>query len=289
MSAKVRVAPAIAFVREKGKPRDRALLKVLLGEPLSDADLEVVRENQNPDGGFRVPELGVPTSVVGRTAEMLLYFAALGAADFGCAQAAADFLIEAQRPDGTWGEAESLSAASPPLYFRPGSDDVIAWETATAILALTGMGLALDFRAPLQWILHHRIHTRGGRLFRIETIMEQLAFTRQEGPESEGASRLNSEVQTISSKDLEVFELNFALLGSRAAGVGLEAVSVRAFGEALVKHQGDDGGFGTGPASSGFETVLALCSLEHAGLAALPRTNAAADHSADPAKSDHGI
>ena len=286
MSASVRVAPAIEFVRAHGKPRDKAMLKILLGEALSDPDLEAVRENQNPDGGFRVPDLKTPMSVVGRTAEMVLYFAALGAADYGCAQAAADFLIERQRADGTWDEAESLLAASPPIYFRPGSNDVIGWETAASVLALTGMGLTLEYHAALEWIHGHRINNRGGRLFRVEAILAQLAFLRHEGPGSKGAAEAQREVEAVASRDLEVFELNFALLGAKAAGVNH---LVGGFGEALAAHQRENGGFGSGPEPNAFETIMALCSLEHAGLATLPRTLAAADHEADPAKSDHGI
>ncbi len=289
MSAAVRVGPAIEFVRANGTPRDRALLKVLLGEPLTDPDLEAVRENQNPDGGFRVRELQTQASVVGRTAEMVLYFGALGAADFGCAQGAADFLIERQKADGTWDESEALHAASPPPYFRPGSNDVIAWETCASILALTGMGLALDFHAPLEWVLHHRVHSAGGRLFRVEAILASFAFRRHAGPESEGTKRLQKEVNALASSNLEVFELNFAVLGAHAAGIGAQSPEVAAFGTAMAAHQREDGGFGSGPASNGFETVMALCSLEHAGLASLPRTRTAADHEADPAKSDHGI
>lgn len=284
MSAPVRVEAAIEFVRAKGTPRDKALLHILLGEPLSDADLEAVRENQNPDGGFRVRELGSPLSVVGRTAEMVLYLAALGAADYGCAQAAADFLIERQLPNGIWDEAEALQAASPPPYFRPGSNDVISWETCASILALTGMGLTLDFHAPLEWVLHHRVHTAGGRLFRVEVVLASYAFERHAN--AEGVARLEPEVKAAAGNPLEVFELNFSLLGAKAAGASR---LVGSFGPALAAHQRENGGFGSGPEPNGFETVLALCSLEYAGLAALPRAHAAADHEADPAKSDHGI
>ena len=67
MSSSVLVEPAIAFVREKGTARDKALLGVLLGEAPSDEGLEALREGQNPDGGFRVRELPTQASVVGRT------------------------------------------------------------------------------------------------------------------------------------------------------------------------------------------------------------------------------
>jgi hypothetical protein len=280
---------AVAFVRASGSARDRALLQVLLGEPLTDAELEAVREGQNPDGGFRVKELSTQASVVGRTAEMLLYFGALGAADFGCAQAAADFLIERQRPDGTWGEDDSLAAASMPPHFRPGSDDVAGWETAAGVLALTGVGLPLDFHAPLEWILHNRVPVPGAHLFRIEPVLGHLALARHQGGDSPGAQRTLPDVLAAQDADLEVFELNFALLGCRAAGLGPPSPLVAAWGRRLASLQKAEGGFGSGPAPSGFETVLSLASLEHAGLVKLPRASRALSHEADPAKSDHGI
>jgi hypothetical protein len=133
------------------------------------------------------------------------------------------------------------------------------------------------------------VHTAGGRLFRVEAILASYAFRRHAGADSEGARRSQNEVDALASSNLEVFELNFALLGAHAAGIGASTPEVAAFGKAMATHQREDGGFGSGPASNGFETVLAMRSLEFAGLASLPRTHAAADHAADPAKSDHGI
>src|SRR6267143_1494864 len=112
MTRAVAVGPAIEFVKTHGKPFDRAVLNVLLGEDLGDEGLAALTEPQNPDGGFRVLDLSTSASVVGRTAEMLTYLIAVGAEEYGAAQAAADFLIERQRPDGTWGEDETLRQAS---------------------------------------------------------------------------------------------------------------------------------------------------------------------------------
>lgn len=289
MSSSVLVEPAIAFVREKGTARDKALLGVLLGEAPSDEGLEALREGQNPDGGFRVRELPTQASVVGRTAEMVLYLTGVGAADFGCTQAAGDFLIERQLPNGTWGESDALNVPGLPPYFLPGSNEVIGWETSASMLALTGLGLTLDFHAPLAWLGQHRANIAGSRLFRVEAILAALALERHGAAAVEGAAGFKREAEALASFPLEVFELNFALLGASAAGVGQADARVARFGEALAKHQRPDGGFGSGPASSPFETVLALCSLEHGGQLALPRAHKAADHEADPAKSDHGI
>jgi hypothetical protein len=280
---------AIAFIRGSGAPVDKALLKVLLREPPTDEDLVLLTELQNPDGGFRVGQLKTQQSVVGRTAEMLLYYLALGAGDFGSAQAAADFLIEHQTAEGTWEEPESLRAASPPPHFSPGSNDVTGWETAAAIVALTGIGLSLDFHSALEWIRSRRIHNRGGRVFRLEVMLAWAAFFRHEGPESESARRLAEEVEPLITKDLAVFELNWGLLAAGAVGVPNAHPFVQAFASSLARHQREGGGFGSGPEPSGYETVLALCALEHAGMVHLARTAQARGGDPDPANSDHGI
>jgi hypothetical protein len=280
---------AIAFIRARGAAVDQAWLKVLLREPLTDADLALITEAQNPDGGFRVAELKTRQSVVGRTAEMLLYLVALGAGDFGSAQAAADFLIEHQTAEGTWEEPESLRASGPPPHFSPGSNDVTGWETAAAIVSLTGIGLTLDFHSALEWIRSRRIHQRSGRLFRLEVMLAWAAFFRHEGPESESARRLAEEVEALPTKDLAVFELNWGLLAAGAVGVPNAHPVVQAFAASLALQQREGGGFGSGPEPSGYETVLALCALEHAGRLRLAKVAHAGGAEPDPANSDHGI
>lgn len=286
VAAAVRLEPAIAFVREKGGGDDHALLKVLLGEPLSDADLVALTDSQNPDGGFRVPQLNTKASVVGRTAEMLTYLVALGAGEFGTAQASADFLIENQQPDGTWGEPESLRAASPPPLFAPGSTEVIGWETAAAVVALTGIGIPLDFRSALEW-LDRRVHPAGSRLFPLEALLAYACFVRHQGEGSDSARRLRGEVETYAEKGLEVFELDWAIFALHAVGAGSGDALVMTFGAALAAKQSAAGGFGSGPAPNPYETVLALCALEHAGLVEIERAPAPAAQEPDPARSDH--
>jgi len=286
MTAAPRVEPAIAFVRARGSASDLAALKLFLGEPLSDGELAAITDAQNPDGGFRVPQLATELSVVGRTAEMLIYLTALGGADFGSAQAAADFLVERQRADGTWDEPEALRAASPPPHFRPGSKDVVGWETAACVVALTGIGLPLDFRAPLEWIRSNRIGNAGARLFRLEALLAYAAFCRHEGRDAEAAQRLRGEVEGLPESALAVFELNWALLGARAAGLGNAEALLSEFGAALASKQQPDGGFGSGTESNPYETVLALCSLEHVGLIRMQRPHAAGAEEPDPGDSD---
>lgn len=287
MAGPVSAEQAIAFVRSKGGPLDNALLKVLLHEHLTDEDLAVLTEAQNPDGGFRVSQLQTKQSVVGRTAEMLLYLAVLGAEEFGSAQAAADFLIEHQTPGGTWEEPESLRTASPPPHFSPGSADVAGWETAAAVVALTGIGLSLDFHSALEWLRSHRVHAGGSRAFNLELFLAHAAFWKLEGPASKATESLAVELETLSKKDLEVFELNWALLSAAAVRMPASHPLVGAFAGQLARHQREGGGFGSGPQPSGYETVLALRSLEHAEIVRLPRGTRASSAEPDPANSDH--
>jgi len=289
MTPEPAIAPAIEYVQDTGTPFDRALLKVLLGAELSVDEFEALTEPQNPDGGFRVRELATPASVAGRTAELLTYLVAVGAEEFGTAQAAADFLIERQRPDGTWGEADELMAASPPPHFRPGSPDVIAWETAATLVALAGMGLPLDFRPPLEYLKSHRLRQRGGRSFRLEALLLYSAFRRLEGESSETARALEAEVQALTQRSLAVFELNWGIFAMRLGGAGPSTPLVRAFGELLVAQQRKDSSFGSGTDGSPLETVLALCALEQSGMAELPRAERRAPEEPDPADSARAL
>lgn len=288
MPAAVRLDAAMEFVRTRGDAGDQAMLKVLLREPLSDEELAALTQFQNPDGGFRVPELKSALSVVGRTAETLTYLAALGAAEFGTAQAAADFLIEAQRPDGTWCEPEALRAASPPPYFSPGSADVTGWETAAAVVALNAMGLPLEFRPALDYLRKHRLEAQP-RMFRLESLLLFAGFAKSEGHDSPHAATLRAEVERMPAAELAVFELNWGTFAVAVAGLEASDPIVRGFGESLAAHQGAEGGFGSGPEPNAYETVLALCALEHAGLGKLSRRAPPEPEEPDPANSDRTI
>jgi hypothetical protein len=290
MPARVALSPAIEFVRGAGSPEALASLKVLLHEPLDDQDLVALTEQQNPDGGFRVSGLQTEVSVVGRTAEKLLYLASLGAEEFGVAQAAADFLIECQRPDGSWGELAALRAASPPPHFDPSSAEVVGWETAAGVVALRGMGLPLDFRSALDFLARHRLAPDTKRTFRLELVLLFAAFHGTEGlAHIASATKVRAELEAIPAGELEVFEFNWGLLALSAAGLDKGDGLVRAWGEAFAAKQRPDGSFGSGPQGSAYETVLALCSLGRAGIVALPRAKRPVDDEPDPAKSDHGI
>jgi hypothetical protein len=289
MAREVAVAPAIAWVRDQGSPLERAMLAVLLGEPLGDAELAALTEPQNPDGGFRVAEIPTKLSVVGRTAEMLTYLAAVGAEEFGAAHAAADFLIDRQRTDGTWGEADELLAFSPPPHFRPNSHDVVAWETAAAVVALAGMGLPLDLRAPLDFLRRHRVHPLGGRAFRLEALLIFAAARRVEGSASEMAKTLQPEVQRLAGPGLAVFELFWGIFAMRAADIPPNDPLVAALGNALAEKQRPDASFGSGPAGSPLETVLALCALAQSWMCKLPRLEREAELEPDPADSARAL
>jgi prenyltransferase/squalene oxidase-like repeat protein len=289
MSHEAAVRPALEFVAKSGTPFDQALLKVLLQEDLGDGELAALTEPQNPDGGFRVRELSKPLSVVGRTAEMLTYLVAVGAGEYGAAQAAADFLIERQRPDGTWGEDDALREASPPAHFQPGSPFVIAWETAATVVALSGLGLPLDFRQALDYLRVNRVSPSQPRVFKLEALLLYPAFRRLEGDAAPATAALRAEVGAFPTASLEVFELNWGLMALSLAEVPASEKIIRSFGAALASKQRPDGSFGTGPSGSALETVLALCALESAGVARLPRRERQMETEPDPADSARTI
>jgi len=282
------VGRALEFVRSSGKAADLAMLKFVQGEELSDGELDALTANQNPDGGFRVPEVG-PPSVVGRTAEMVIYLAALGGGDLGAVQAAADFLIESQRPDGSWGEAESLAVLNPPPHLKPGWIDAAGWETAACVVALAGLGLPLDYRHPIEFLRNTRTHLAAQRHLRLEGFLLYAAFRRIEGDGSPSASHMRVEVELTPPKDLEVFELNWGLYAFALAHDDARVPLMQAFGQALAAKQKADGGWGSGPVSSTYETALSLGALGLAGLISPPNTRRRATHDPDPANSDHGI
>lgn len=279
---------ALEFVRASGNAADLALLKFVQGENLTDDELDALTTNQNPDGGFRLAELG-PPSVVGRTAEMVIYLTALGGGDLGAVQAAADFLIEGQRPDGSWGESDALEALNPPAHFKPGSSDADGWETAACIVALSGLGLPLDYRHPLDFLRQMRLHLRGQRHLRLEGILLYAAFRRIEGADSPAAKEMRVEVDFTPPMELEVFELNWGIAAFALAGADARDPLMQRFGQALSAKQKPDGGFGSGPTSSPYETALTLGALALAGQVSLSKTKRAVAHEPDPANSDHGI
>lgn len=279
---------ALEFVRASGKAADLAMLKFVQGEELSDGELETLTANQNPDGGFRVPEIG-PPSVVGRTAEMVIYLTALGGGDLGAVQAAADFLIENQRPDGSWGESENLAALNPPAHFKPGWADTDGWETAACVVALSGLGLPLDYRHPVEFLRTMRTNLPSQRHLRLEALLLYAAFRRVEGDDSPTAKHMRVEVEFVPAKDLEVFELNWGIYAFALAGAAGQEALMQAFAQALAAKQKPDGGWGSGPGSSPHETALALGALGLAGLAGAPKARRRAAHEPDPANSDHGI
>jgi len=289
MTRAVAVGPAMQFVQAHGKPFDRAMLQVLLAEDLGDEGLAALTEPQNPDGGFRVLDLSSPASVVGRTAEMLTYLIAVGAEEYGAAQAAADFLIERQRPDGTWSEDEGLRQASPPPHFMPGSPLVTAWETAATVVALAGMGLPLDFRPPLEFLRANCVRPSSPRAFRLEVLLLYSAFRRLEGDASPTTNELHKELEALPAPNLEVFELNWGTFAFHLAGLDPKRGLLRDFGGALAAKQRPDGSFGSGPQGSPLETVLALCALEHAGIVKLQRKERAVAQEPDPADSARTI
>ena len=279
---------ALAFVRASGEGADLAMLKFVQGETLTDDELDALTANQNPDGGFKVAELGSP-SVVGRTAEMVIYLTALGGGDLGAVQAAADFLIEGQRPDGSWGESDALKGLNPPPHFQPGSSDADGWETAACVVALSGLGLSLDYRHPIEFLRRMRTHLRGQRHLRLEGLLLYAAFRRIEGADSPSAEHMRVEVDFTPPQDLEVFELNWGIYAFALAGADAGDPLMHTFGEALSIKQKSDGGFGSGPKSSPFETALSLGALSLAGQVSLPKATRPRAHEPDPANSDHGI
>jgi hypothetical protein len=282
------LAAALEFVHASGKAADLAMLRFVEGHELTDDELDALTQNQNPDGGFKVAELG-PPSVVGRTAEMVIYLTALGGGDLGAVQAAADFLIEGQRPDGSWGEAESLAALQPPAHFKPGWADADGWETAACVVALAGLGLPLDYRHPIEFLRDTRTRVRGERYLRLEGLALYAAFRRIEGADSPSAKHMRVEVDSVAPEDLEVFELNWGIYAFALAGAGSSEPLMQAFGKALAARQRGDGGFGSGPKSSPYETALSLGALTLSGQVSLPKTARTGAHDPDPANSDHGI
>lgn len=288
MGGGANLAAALEFVRSSGNPAALAMLRFVEGHELTDDELDALTSDQNPDGGFKVSEVGSP-SVVGRTAEMVLYLTALGGGDLGAVQAAADFLIEGQRQDGSWGEAESLAALNPPQHFKPGWADAVGWETAACVVALSGLGLPLDYRHPIEFLRQGRTGLAGQRHLHIEALLLYAAFRRIEGADSPSASRMRVEVDSAPPKDLEVFDLNRGIFAFALAGADAHEPLLQAFGQALAGKQKGDGGFGSGPKSSSFETALSVGALALSGQVKLQATPRVRAHEPDPANSDHGI
>jgi len=226
---------------------------------------------------------------VGRTAEMAIYLTALGGGDLGAVQAAADFLIEHQKPDGSWGESAALSAANPPLHFKPDSIDSHGWETAASVVALSGLGLPLDYKPPLEFLRNARLHLRGQRNLRLEGLLLFAVFRRFEGDDARTTVELRGEVEATRAADLELFELNWAIYSLTLCGMDPRDPHMGAFGDALTLKQRPEGGFGSGPQPNAYETGLSLGALGLAGIIPHTRGHRAGGHEPDPANSDHGI
>jgi hypothetical protein len=262
---------AMSFVRAHGPPRAKALLKVLLREPLGDAEISAVTQWQNSDGGFRAEEVAGNASLVGQTAAEVIHLCALGAQEFGTTQAAADFLLHRQRPDGRWWEDTSLGPDALPAYFRPGSADVEAWETAAACVALGALALPLDHQPATQWLAMRPCMRGDAAAFAVEPPLLYAVFHRaaQAGTHHADAARRAAHALDLRARD--TWELPFAVMAMRLVGVPASDATVSAFCEALESRQAPDGGFADGGESDGLTTVYALAALDLALRLALPK------------------
>jgi len=269
--APVDVEGALGYVRAHGSPRDRAFLKVLLRAELSDEDLSAATALQNPDGGFRAPEVAGAGSVVGQTAAAVIRLCALGAEEYGTTQAAADFLLHRQRPDGRWGEDEALAGSGPPAYFRPGSEDVEAWETAAACVALLALGLPLDHRPATGWLAHRPCMRGEAPAFTFEPPLLFALFHRAPGAPAHAKDAARRASHALDLRAVGTWELHLAVQAIRLLGVPAADGIVARFADALEGRQAPDRGFGDGGASDALDTVHALAALDLAGRVALPK------------------
>ncbi len=269
--AAVDVVGALAFVGGQGSARDRALLKVLLRDELTDGDLQAVTTFQNSDGGFRAPEVQGTQSLIGETAAAIIHLCALGAQEFGTTQAAVDFLLHHQRPGGRWGEEASLAEASLPPYFQPGSDDVDAWETAAGCLALLSLGLPLDHRPAARWLSERPCLKGGLPAFPFEPPLLYALFHRLQGPASAATAAAQRAAEAVDLAKVETWGLWWPVQTMRLVGVpAADPVVARLAGE-LEGRQHESGGFVDEGEPSGLSTVYALAALEMAGLITLDK------------------
>jgi len=133
--------PAIDFVQQRGTPIERARLRhALHGEPPPDDVRDGFERSQRSDGGwapFWAPEyssLDATCYQLAQADQLGIDRLALPIID------AVRFLIERQRPDGSW-EEEPPEPAAAPIWARP--DDVAAGLYVTANcafwVAVTGL------------------------------------------------------------------------------------------------------------------------------------------------------
>lgn len=265
------VGRALSYVREHGNERERALLKVLLRHELSDADLSAITQYQNPDGGFRAVEVAGDSSLVGATAAAVIYLCSLGAQEFGMTQAAADFLLHRQRPDGRWGEDPALAGAGLPMYYAPGSQDVEAWETAAACVALSALGLPLDHRPATGWLAKRPCLRGQAPAIPIEAPLLYAAFHRTEAAGSHHRDAARRAAQALDMRGRDTWELPFAVLSMRLVGLPADDMVVAAWCDELEGRQSPGGAFSQRGEPDGIMTVYALAALDLAGRVTLDK------------------
>lgn len=265
------VGRALSYLRSHGSTREKALLKVLLREELTDADLTSITQFQNADGGFRAREVSGTASLVGQTASAIIYLCSLGAEEFGMTQAAADFLLHRQRPDGRWGEDPSLLDAELPMYFQPGSEDVEAWETAAACVSLSALGLPLDHRPATGWLATRPCLRGEPAAIPVEPPLLYALFhrTAPAGTHHKDAARRACEALDMRARD--TWELPFAATAMRLVGLSAGDLVVAAFLDELESRQSPEGAVSEGGQPDGIATVYALAALDLAGRAGLEK------------------
>lgn len=132
---------AMIYVEQHGALQEKArLLYVLAGESPTREVLQPLLDKQNADGGFPSRPRGKNPSSVDNTITALWQLDELGLLASPPAERAIDFLLYAQRADGSWDENPDLPSHDLPPWIKPGELATCLYLTAYAAFWLARTG-----------------------------------------------------------------------------------------------------------------------------------------------------
>jgi hypothetical protein len=161
----VNLEKSVSFVQRRGSPVERARLAAIMWDRAPPQEvLDGLAAAQNPDGGLAYRLKPGQVSSVGNTAFVLQWLDDMKVRRGPVVEPACRFLLDQQRADGGWDEAEAIRALDPPEWREPGRIEARIWLTAYCAHVLIRFGLAEaeGTGCPARFLLAHRDET--GRL-----------------------------------------------------------------------------------------------------------------------------
>lgn len=258
------ISSAIRFIEDKGTPFEKARLQTLLrGLIPGDEILRPLLDTQSKDGGF--PSRPKPGNVgsVDSTLTALWKLDESNLIQSEAARRALDFLVNLQRPDGSWDENPALPAFDLAPWIIPGTPATQVYLSAysTYWLGLSELGRyapafkkGLQFLAPLQ--------TTSGKIpgYQHNTWIGTAAFFLAGEPYAGYAQRGLGFMAGLAPGEWEDSQLTWALDCLGRAGVPQDEPFIASGLEQLRARQAEDGCWASedGPAFIVTATLQAL-------------------------------